>query len=577
MRLFLIVPFLILLIGGCDNKEDNKKVQLKENSTKKSQDNNSSKSIDKNQTTKDTTPPIIELIGKKEIILDITQDYIELGAIATDNMDGNISYKLDIQNSINRGVEGNYTIIYSVKDSSNNSTKVVRYVIIKDRLKELSTKEYKTNWFNKAKELWNKQNPNNQYNYNYYSYNFPKDGDRVAGSPQDNPISPKVWIKTAGLGFSKFLKYPFDEDSRYQYTNALVKEWKSKGFRNGRLHVPLYDMVDLDKDSSGATLKLSDLEKIKEICELFVKNDIPITVSVTTGSPLASNIKDDREATFKRVISWWRQLAAHLKDESYLVAFENFVEYHGFDDIPLEKREFKIKLNNQETHYEGFKNYKDLEITNWVRSPGYNNLLAEIARVIRITNPKRVVIYKPNGIGRAGLVNITPWRWGSESDYLAINSKKTPYWLLSSGGSANLNLDYIKALRSSNQEEKKILLESAKNGTWGPAINYYNATHTPVWIALFGIKADLDKIESKLNGIDVTTNELVEYINWYQSSIQNSVIDKNGNIVKVSSGFQQTPWVWDFENQIWFEGTLNNRWENFQIVTQTLSKWAKEF
>ncbi len=108
-------------------------------------------------------------------------------------------------------------------------------------------------------------------------------------------------------------------------------------------------------------------------------------------------MKENRNETFRRTIEWWRQLSSYMKDMSYLVAFENYVEYHGFDNIPIEKREFKIEIDNNETHYSGFENYRKWAITNWVRTPGYNNLMAEIAKVIRVTNPKRIVIYKPNG------------------------------------------------------------------------------------------------------------------------------------------------------------------------------------
>jgi len=524
----------------------------------------------------DTISPTITLLGKKELTLDITQDYIEYGATATDNIDINLTSKIEINNTVQLGIEGNYTVIYSVEDSAKNRATIIRYVTIKDRLKELSTQKYKLAWFDKAKETWNSENPDNPYTYNYYSYTFPENGDRIAGNPSDKPILPKEWMQTAGLGFSKFLKYPFEE-SRYQYTDEQVKEWKSKGFRNGRLHVPLYAMADLEQDPSGATLKESDLQKIKEICQLFVNNNIPITISIVSGDPLSDNMKDDRSETFRRTIEWWRQLAAYFKNESYLIAFENYVEYHGFDDIEIEKRDFKIKVENNETHYSGFKNYRNWEITNWVRTPGYNNLMAEIAKVVRITNPKRIFIYKPNGIGRPGLVNITPWRWGSEADYLGINNSRTPYWLISSGGSANIQFDYIKAIRSDNENDQQMFLESAKQGSWGPAINYYNGTKVPVWISLFGIKADLDKVDSELDGIDITTSELIRYIDWYQSHIQNDAKDENNQTVKVSSGFQQTPWVWDFKNQIWFEGTLNDRWDNFEMVWQDLSRWAQEF
>jgi hypothetical protein len=524
----------------------------------------------------DTVAPQLTLLNTQELILDISQAYIEYGAVAYDDVDGDITKDIEIDSNITLGIEGDYSVIYHVKDTANNETTLSRHVIIKDRLAELDTHTYETKWFNSAKTLWNDANPDNLYSYDYYHYQFPLDGDRIAGEPSDEPILPKEWMQTAGLGFSKFLKYPF-KDSKYQYTDALVKEWKDKGFKNGRLHVPLYAMVDLDKDSSGATLKVNDLAKIKEICQLFINNDMPITISIVSGDDLSDNMLNDRNETFRRTIEWWRQLASYFKNESYLLAFENYVEYHGFDDIAIEKKDFKVKLDNNETHYQGFKDYRKWAITNWIRTPGYNNLMAEIARVIRITNPKRIVIYKPNGIGRNGMVNITPWRWGSEADYLDITNKRTPYWLISSGGSANLNLDYINAIRSDDEAKREDLLTNAKKNTWGPAINYYNGTKIPVWISLFGIKVDEDKIDSDLNGTDVTTDEIVNYINWYQGHIQNDAKDENNQTIKVSSGFQQTPWIWDFENQNWFYGKRNDRWENFERVWQTLSNWAKEF
>ncbi len=57
--------------------------------------------------------------------------------------------------------------------------------------------------------------------------------------------------------------------------------------------------------------------------------------------PLINGMKDDREETFRRTINWWRQIAEKFKSVSYLVAFENYIEYHGFDDVPIEKRDFE--------------------------------------------------------------------------------------------------------------------------------------------------------------------------------------------------------------------------------------------
>ncbi len=463
-----------------------------------------------------------------------------------------------------------------LSENSDSSTKIA-HKNSKKRGILYPTTDYKEQWFEKAKEKWNIENPDNQYSYNYYTYEVPEDADRVVGTPPDSPITPKEWMQKSGLGFSKPIDFPYSDSNKYHYTDAIVKEWKAKGFRNGRFHLPIDEMVDLDKDPTGATLNMEYVEQFKKILQIFVDNDIPVTVSFRSHGDLINNMSGDREETFRRIIEWWRQLSSALKNMSYLVAFENFVEYHGFDDIELEKRSFQIELDNGETHYEGFKNYRKQAITNWVRSPGYNNLMAEISKVVRLTNPKRIFIYKPNGIGRAGMVNITPWRWGAEGDYLGITNQRTPYWLISVGGSANLKLDYIKAIRSSDDGEREELLNSARRGTWGPGVDYYNGTHIPVWISLFGIKVDDDKVESELNGEDVSTDEIVSYLNWYLSHIQNDLYDENGIKVTLSAGFQQTWWIWDFQQDKWFEGTLNNRWEKFEKVVQKLSEYAKKY
>jgi len=504
--------------------------------------------------------------------LDISQHFDDPGVEAWDEQDGNLSANVVVESNLLQGVEGNYTVIYRVEDSAGNRAEVQRNIQLIDRLKALSTESYRRNWFERAKAKWNELHPDNNYTYAYYTYDFPADGDRIAGTPPDAPISPKEWMQNAGLGLMKKISFPYDE-SRYKYDDTLLQKWHERGIRNGRLHLRIYEMVD-SNDTTGTRLNRQYLSELKELCERFVAHGIPITITFATGDELSQDMPNHRKEVFGRLISWWREIAAYMKNSSHQIAFENFVEYHGFDDIPLEKRDFKIELDNHETHYEGFKNDNGDAITNWVRSPGYSNLIAEISKVIRITNPDRIVVYKANGIGRRGMVNVTPWRWGTEGDYLKINNKREPYWLLGTGGSANLKIDFIRAIRSSDDSQKKDLLESAKIATWGPAMTYYNGTHTPVWISLWGIKVDDDKVEEDLDGEDVTTDEIVAYIDWYQSHIHNDPIDEEGNHVRFSSGFQQTPWVWDYDKNDWFTGTLDERWEHFEEVGEALSRWA---
>lgn len=83
------------------------------------------KKVIRNIEVKDTTRPTIELIGDIEIYICSNKKYEELGYKAIDNYDGDITDRVEIENNDNE-------IIYTVKDSSNNKTKIIRKIINKD-------------------------------------------------------------------------------------------------------------------------------------------------------------------------------------------------------------------------------------------------------------------------------------------------------------------------------------------------------------------------------------------------------------------------------------------------------------
>jgi len=79
----------------------------------------------------DTTPPVITIIGDNPLELNIGEDYIEFGATAIDDIDGDITQDIIIDSSnVNTALEGAYIVTYSVSDSSNNSTSETRQVIV---------------------------------------------------------------------------------------------------------------------------------------------------------------------------------------------------------------------------------------------------------------------------------------------------------------------------------------------------------------------------------------------------------------------------------------------------------------
>ena len=78
----------------------------------------------------DTTPPVITLVGSNPQDITIGASYNELGATATDNIDGDLTANIAIDaSSVNTLVLGSYTVTYDVTDlAGNNATQVTRTV-----------------------------------------------------------------------------------------------------------------------------------------------------------------------------------------------------------------------------------------------------------------------------------------------------------------------------------------------------------------------------------------------------------------------------------------------------------------
>ncbi|KAA1246128.1 DUF5011 domain-containing protein [Aquimarina sp. RZ0] len=76
----------------------------------------------------DTIAPVIELNGADEITINVGDVYIDPGAIATDNVDGDITSQIIVDGSVDVNVEGSYVLTYTVSDSSNNIASATRTV-----------------------------------------------------------------------------------------------------------------------------------------------------------------------------------------------------------------------------------------------------------------------------------------------------------------------------------------------------------------------------------------------------------------------------------------------------------------
>lgn len=79
----------------------------------------------------DTTAPIITLLGDPEMTLSINDNFVDPGAEATDNIDGDLSAAIIVSGAVDTSIEGIYTLRYNVSDSSGNpAAEVTRTVNI---------------------------------------------------------------------------------------------------------------------------------------------------------------------------------------------------------------------------------------------------------------------------------------------------------------------------------------------------------------------------------------------------------------------------------------------------------------
>ena len=85
----------------------------------------------------DATPPIITLNGDANITLIEGDVYEELGATATDDVDGSVS--VSISGSVDTSIVGTYTITYSATDVAGNGASMSRIVNVEEKVNKIKT------------------------------------------------------------------------------------------------------------------------------------------------------------------------------------------------------------------------------------------------------------------------------------------------------------------------------------------------------------------------------------------------------------------------------------------------------
>ncbi len=82
-------------------------------------------------TVEDLRAPEITLLGNESVSLMLGSDYVEPGFTAVDDIDGNVTENVSVNNLVNTSVVGEYTVTYQVMDSAGNMSSIqTRRVVV---------------------------------------------------------------------------------------------------------------------------------------------------------------------------------------------------------------------------------------------------------------------------------------------------------------------------------------------------------------------------------------------------------------------------------------------------------------
>lgn len=80
----------------------------------------------------DPQGPEIVLNGPKYYSMGVGQPYLELGCVANDNYDGDVSQQVEITGSVDTMTPGTYQLTYTVTDTHRNTSSVIRTVCVQE-------------------------------------------------------------------------------------------------------------------------------------------------------------------------------------------------------------------------------------------------------------------------------------------------------------------------------------------------------------------------------------------------------------------------------------------------------------
>ena len=76
----------------------------------------------------DTTPPQLTLLGDAEMKIEAGESFVDPGATAVDDVDGNLTGEIRVEGSVDTATPGSYLLTYRVEDRAGNSASLTREV-----------------------------------------------------------------------------------------------------------------------------------------------------------------------------------------------------------------------------------------------------------------------------------------------------------------------------------------------------------------------------------------------------------------------------------------------------------------
>lgn len=103
--LFILLAFIMSMITSCTKEDDESK--------------------------SDTVAPVITILGANPIYSQKDSAYVDPGATASDDVDGDITSKIETTSNVNINIEGDYSVTYRVIDQAGNQADTFRVVKIR--------------------------------------------------------------------------------------------------------------------------------------------------------------------------------------------------------------------------------------------------------------------------------------------------------------------------------------------------------------------------------------------------------------------------------------------------------------